>query len=84
MPEDEQLTGRRKPLGVRTITIDEMDRLGVGADGRLYWDDKPVEVQKSLTLTFGQKIWASLLSAAGLLAAGATVIQGWVAWQACQ
>ncbi len=42
------------PPGVRSIGLDELDALGVDANGQLYWHGKLVEIRKPLTLTFWQ------------------------------
>ena len=67
------------PAGVSPISWGQMDMLGVDKAGVLHWDGKPVEVQKRISLTRLQQGWAIVFGIAGLLAALATVAQGWVA-----
>jgi hypothetical protein len=35
---------------VRTITIDELDRLGIDENNRLYWDKRPLVTEEKITL----------------------------------
>ena len=35
------------PEGVRTVSTDEQDALGVDAKGELYWHGKPVEIRRT-------------------------------------
>src|SRR3546814_15303567 len=46
------------PPGVRSISIDGLSHLGVGNDGRLYWDGKPVEVARAFSLSRLQFVYA--------------------------
>lgn len=55
------------PPGVRPISWSQMDALGVDNDGLLYWHGKPVEIRRSLTLTFWQ-------SAGGAFVSGSAVV----------
>ena len=54
------------PDGVRSVSTDEMDHLGLDAENRLYWDGKPVVTQSRFGLTTWQKIGVgvTVLSAA--------------------
>ena len=56
--------------------------MGVGDDGALYWDGKPVEVAKRLSLTTWQRIGAVLTVLAALTAAGASVASAIADWRA--
>ena len=69
------------PPGVGSITWNDIGRLGVGPDNRLYWDGRPVVVERRLVLSLPQpqKIWAAVFAFAALLAAIGTVAQGWAA-----
>ena len=46
------------PLGVSPITCADIESLGVGKDGRLYWDGKPIEIRKTPSLSWWQKMGA--------------------------
>jgi hypothetical protein len=74
------LRKRRRPLpnGVRSISIDELDRLGVDNDGRLYWEDKPVEVSRKLTRW--QTLGAFVVGLFIVLGAIGTIAQAWAVY----
>jgi hypothetical protein len=42
------------PPGVRPVTLESFDLLGVDKDNRLYWDGKPVESAAGSILPFGR------------------------------
>ena len=44
------------PLGVRPISVEGLSSLGVGDDGRVYWDGKVIVTEKRITLSFWQKV----------------------------
>ena len=48
---------------IRPITIDELDKLGVDENNRLYWEKHPVVVEKKITLQW----WVNLSAIAGAL-----------------
>lgn len=50
------------PPHVRGIGIDELDAFGIDAERQLYWHGKPIEVRKSVQLTFWQKLAAAAVS----------------------
>lgn len=49
------------PVDVSIITLDELDRIGVDKEGRLYWDGKSVSVGQHVALTFLQKLGSFLI-----------------------
>jgi hypothetical protein len=53
------------PPGVRTISIDELDYLGLDAQNRLYWDGKAVST--ALRLTTWQTVAAAIAAGAALM-----------------
>jgi hypothetical protein len=63
------------PKGVRGISIEEVDLLGVDNNGRLYWDGKPVEVSRRLTRwqTFGAFVVGTFV----VLGSIGSFVQGW-------
>lgn len=70
------------PKHVRSISIGETDGLGVDANGRLYWNGKPVEIiGQRLDLTWPQLIVAIVVAVATVVAALATSVQGFVAYE---
>lgn len=64
------------PRGVRTIGIDEMENLGIDRAGVLYWNGRVVTIQKSLTLTFWQKVTTAVVTLTAALVSLSTVAQG--------
>jgi hypothetical protein len=59
---------------------------GVGDDGSLYWDGKPIQVAKRFDLSLGQKVGAVLTVCAALAAAAGSVASVVIDWQSskCQ
>jgi hypothetical protein len=59
---------------VHTIGISDLSRLSIDNDGRLYWDGKPVEVQRRILMSRRQILAASLIGAFVMIGAlGAAV-----------
>ncbi len=46
------------PEGVRVISIDELDNLGIGPGGELYWKGRPVVTRRRFDLSSWQKVGA--------------------------
>jgi homospermidine synthase len=65
------------PEGVQPINFDGIGHLGVGADGRLYWKGKPVEVARTFSLSRWQRAGAFLTVTAATVAAAAAVVSAW-------
>lgn len=59
------------PKGVRPISYGGLGLLGVGPDGTLYWDGKPIVVRKGIDLTWWQTLIA-VVAALGAFASGLT------------
>ena len=57
------------PEGVRPISVDGLVALGVGNDGRVYWDGKLIVTEKRLTLSFWQKVGGVLTVASAVIVA---------------
>lgn len=55
------------PAGVQPISWENIGRLGVGSDNRLYWDGKPVVTRSRLGLTTWQKFGAGVTVIAAAL-----------------
>jgi hypothetical protein len=64
------------PRGVEPIGIEDLNRVGIDPQHRLYWDGHPVEVRSSLALTRFQKWFAVGAAIIGLLAGLATIATG--------
>ncbi len=65
------------PSDVRPISLETLSFLGVDPDGNLYWNGKPVEVRKSLSLTVWQKAGAGLISLSAVVGAMATCVSAY-------
>jgi hypothetical protein len=65
------------PSDVWTIGVDRLDLLGVDEEGNLYWDGKPIEIRRPLSLTAWQRIGAVVLAVSALVAAGAAVVSAY-------
>jgi len=75
-----QIDQSRWPKHVRPINLEETEGLGIDADGRLYWDGRPVEIiGRRLILTRAQTAWAWMVGLAGFLALLGGAAQGWAA-----
>jgi hypothetical protein len=46
------------PADVRSISLEGLEFLGVDSTGRIYWDGKPVEITRTFSLTWWQKVGA--------------------------
>lgn len=62
------------PNGVRPISLDGLAHIGVGPDGDLYWDGKPVVVRKGVSLTGLQKAGALIVGLAAVIGACAAAV----------
>jgi len=60
--------------------MDGVGHLGVGNDGTLFWDGRPVKTAKKVTLSFWQGIGATLTVIAALMAGGGAVASAWADW----
>ena len=65
------------PNGVRPISLDGLILVGVGEDGRLYWDGVPVEVARTFTLSWWQRVAAVLVSLSAVIAAAAACVSAY-------
>jgi hypothetical protein len=68
------------PKGVRPISIDEVDGIGVDAKGDLYWHGKHVETRARLDLNYRQILYAAAILAFTAIGALGAVGQGWAAY----
>lgn len=65
------------PPGVRPISLEGLDHIGVGPNGDLHWDGKPIVVRKGLTLSTFQNIGAVIVGVAAVVAAGAAAVSAY-------
>lgn len=83
-PADSQEPAGAAPLGkpmpasrhIRSVGVMDLTRLSIDDDGRLYWDGKPVEVRRRLTMSRAQIIGASIIGVLVAIAAIGAGIQG--------
>lgn len=61
---------------VHPINAEDLRRLSIDNDGRLYWDGKPVEVRRSMLMSRTQVIGASVIAAFVIMGAVGAIIQG--------
>ena len=62
------------PEGVRKISLDELDNFGLDAEGRLYFDGRPVEIRRGVSLTFWQRVGAVVTVTSAAVVAVASVV----------
>jgi hypothetical protein len=70
-------TPQHWPTGVRPVSVEGLGLLGVSEDGRLYWDGIPVEVARTFTLSWWQRLAAILVSLSAVIAAGAACVSAY-------
>ncbi|MBT3068707.1 hypothetical protein [Rhodoferax sp. U11-2br] len=54
--------GRYMPR-IRSITIDELDKIGLDENNKLYWEERPVVLEEKIKLQW----WVNLSAIAGAL-----------------
>jgi hypothetical protein len=64
---------------VHPVDMTDLSRLSIDRDGRLYWDGKPVEVRRRISMSRAQVIGASIVAGFVVIGAIASAIQGAVA-----
>jgi hypothetical protein len=64
---------------VHPVEMTDLSRLAIDRDGRLYWDGKPVEVRRRISMSRAQVIGASIVAAFVVIGAISSAIQGAVA-----
>jgi hypothetical protein len=70
------------PPGVRPISLDALNYLGVSDDGDLYWrDTRIMAAKKEIRLSIGQWIVAGLTAFGAVVAAGAASVTAYVDYQ---
>jgi hypothetical protein len=67
-----------KPIGRsrHPVGMTDLSRLSIDGDGRLYWDGKPVEVQRRLLMSRPQIVGAGLIGVFVVIAAIGATLQG--------
>jgi hypothetical protein len=81
-PEPTQATAEPEPepepqgRNVHPVDMTDLSRLSIDRDGRLYWDGKPVEVRRRITMSPAQVVGATLVAVFVVIGAVASVVQG--------
>jgi len=70
------------PEGVHTISFDQIDNLGVGVDGLLYWDGHLIKTTRKVSLDTQERVLAWIVAGATVIAAVATAVQAYAAYVA--
>ena len=68
------------PKGVRPVSLEGLSYLGVGSDGELHWDGKPIAVRKTLDLKPYQIVYAVLTLLVASVGASAAAVSAYVDW----
>jgi hypothetical protein len=68
------------PDGVRTVGIDELNNLGIDREGVLYWNGRVLTIEKRLSLSVWQKVWAGVIGVTAFLVSLSTIVQGIAAY----
>jgi hypothetical protein len=68
------------PRGVRPISIEEVDGIGVDVNGDLYWHGKRVETRTRVDLNWRQITYGAIILIATIVAACGALAQGWAAY----
>jgi hypothetical protein len=68
------------PEGVRIMSLEQLDNLGIDERGGLYWHGKPVEVKSRFKLSRWQAIGALLVGTFAVIGAVGSAAQGWASY----
>jgi hypothetical protein len=69
------------PKTIRPISLSESDGLGIDAEGRLYWNGRPVEIiGRRLDLTWTQAWIAIIVAIFTVIGTIGAAAQGWAAY----
>ena len=66
------------PKGVRGISLEGVSLFGLDERHRLYWDGRPVEVRRTLTLTLWQRLAAITTVLATVITAISAAAMAWI------
>ncbi len=66
------------PKGVRGISFEGVSLFGLDERLRLYWDGRPVEVRRTLTLTLRQRLAAITTVLAAVITAISAAAVAWI------
>ena len=61
---------------VHPVDMTDLSRLSIDSDGRLYWDGKPVEVRRRISMSRAQVVGASIVAAFVIVGAIGAALQG--------
>jgi hypothetical protein len=68
------------PAGVRRISVDELDCIGIDSDGNLYWQGKRVVTSARLDLDWWQTLIPVVIAIATVVGAAGAIAQGWASY----
>ncbi|MCW6510719.1 hypothetical protein [Lichenifustis flavocetrariae] len=73
------------PINVRPISLEDLENLGIGHDGTLYWAGRPMVMQQRSILTWRQTFVASLVVVVAILGGvtGSTLVLSGGGGSAC-
>ena len=78
-PDPEPQQPEPQGRNVHPVDMTDLSRLSIDQDGRLYWDGKPVEVRRRISMSRAQIVGAGIVAAFVVIGAVASAIQGAVA-----
>lgn len=67
----------RWPDNVWSIGVNRIDLLGVDEEGSLYWNGKPIEMKRPLTLTVWQRVGAVAVALSAVVAAASAAVSAY-------
>ena len=77
--EPDQPSPKKSGRNIQPLATADLSRLSIDNDGRLYWDGKPVEVRRRISISRAQVVGASIVAPFVVIGALASAIQGVVA-----
>ena len=73
-PDPEPQQPEPQGRNVHPVDMTDLSRLSIDRDGRLYWDGKPVEVRRRISMSRAQVVGASIVAAFVVIGALASAI----------
>jgi hypothetical protein len=76
LPEEPAYKPQPSGRGVHPIGITDLSRLAIDNEGRLYWDGKPVEVRRRVTMSRAQIVGAAIVAVFVVIGAVGAALNG--------
>jgi len=73
-PQPEPQQPEPQGRNVHPVDMTDLSRLSIDRDGRLYWDGKPVEVRRRISMSRAQVVGASIVAAFVVIGALASAV----------